>query len=146
MHHKTIKFRKCRQDVDPYMSKRLTFFANFGAVQKCVNFVHLERCCKMNVYFQQSALMQPRTSPEKSHIYFLLILRIRATKIINQGLQGQIVINSTELRREECASVLLPRPFFPRRPAASSKKKRASLPSQLADSVVLFSKEKLLGT
>ena len=34
----------------------------FGAVQKYVNIVDLEKCCKMSIYLPKSALIQPRTS------------------------------------------------------------------------------------
>ena len=34
----------------------------FGAVQKFVNLVDLEKYCKMSIYLPKSALIQPRTS------------------------------------------------------------------------------------
>ena len=37
----------------------------FGAVQKLVNLVDLEKCCKMSIYLPKSALIQPRTSRPK---------------------------------------------------------------------------------
>ena len=49
-------------------AKLLTIFykkIEFGAVQKDVNLVDLEKCCKMSVYLQRSVPIQPRTSPKK---------------------------------------------------------------------------------
>ena len=37
----------------------------FGAVQKCVNLVDLEECCNLRICLQKSALITPRTSPDK---------------------------------------------------------------------------------
>ena len=37
----------------------------FGAVQKYVNLVDLEKCCKMSIYLQNLASIQPRTSLSK---------------------------------------------------------------------------------
>ena len=37
----------------------------FGAVQKYVNLVDLEKCCKMSIWLQNLASIQPRTSPNK---------------------------------------------------------------------------------
>ena len=37
----------------------------FGAVQKYVNLVDLEKCCKMSIYLQNLASIQPRRSPPK---------------------------------------------------------------------------------
>ena len=33
----------------------------FGAVQRFVNLVDLGKCCKMSIWLQNSALIQPRT-------------------------------------------------------------------------------------
>ena len=46
------------------------------AVQRCGNLVDLEKCCKMSIWTQRSALIQPRTSPPKFVFichYFVLI-------------------------------------------------------------------------
>ena len=37
----------------------------FGAVQRIANLVDLEKCWKMSIWLQKSALIQPRTSPLK---------------------------------------------------------------------------------
>ena len=37
-------------------------------MQKCANLVELEKCCKMTIWLQKSALIQPRTSLGKSEI------------------------------------------------------------------------------
>ena len=37
----------------------------FVAVQRFANLVDLEKCCKMSIWLQKSALIQPRTSPPK---------------------------------------------------------------------------------
>ena len=45
-------------------AKLLTIFykkIEFGAVQKDVNLVDLEKCCKMSTYLQTLASIQPRT-------------------------------------------------------------------------------------
>ena len=43
------------------------FFENseFGAVQRIANLVDLAKRCKMSIWLQKSALIQPRTSPLK---------------------------------------------------------------------------------
>ena len=49
-------------------AKLLTIFTKkieFGAVQKDVNLVDLEKCCKMSIYLQNLASIQPRTSLSK---------------------------------------------------------------------------------
>ena len=51
-----IQFRKIVDDF---------FFNAFGAVQKDVNLVDLEKCCKINIYLQNLASIQPRTSLSK---------------------------------------------------------------------------------
>ena len=40
----------------------------FRAVQKCVNLVDLEKCCKLTIWLPKSALIQPRTSLGKSDV------------------------------------------------------------------------------
>ena len=52
-----IQFRKI---VDDFLQK-----IEFGAVQKDVNLVDLEKCCKMSIWLQNLASIQPRTSPSK---------------------------------------------------------------------------------
>ena len=42
--------------------------SDFRAVQKCADLVDLEKCCKITVWLQQSVLIQPRTSLEKSDV------------------------------------------------------------------------------
>ena len=52
-------------------AKLLTIFykkIEFGAVQKDVNLVDLEKCCKMSIWLQKSVLIQPRTSLGKSDV------------------------------------------------------------------------------
>ena len=52
-------------------AKLLTIFykkIEFGAVQKDVNLVDLEKCCKMSIYLQNLASIQPRTSLGKSGV------------------------------------------------------------------------------
>ena len=49
-------------------AKLLTIFykkIEFGAVQKDVNLVDLEKCCKMSIWLQNLASIQPRTSLSK---------------------------------------------------------------------------------
>ena len=38
---------------------------DFGVMRKCANLVGLKARCKMNVYLQEDASIQPRTSPPK---------------------------------------------------------------------------------
>ena len=40
-------------------------FLEFGAVQRIANIVDLEKRCKMSIWLQKSASIQPRTSPLK---------------------------------------------------------------------------------
>ena len=37
----------------------------FGAMQKCVHLIYQQKCCKMNICLQKSALIESRTSPLK---------------------------------------------------------------------------------
>ena len=46
----------------------------FRAVQKCANLVDLEKCWKMTIYLQRSALIQPRTSLGKSDVSWRWVL------------------------------------------------------------------------
>ena len=42
------------------------------AAQNCENLVDLEKCCKMTIYLQRSAPIQPRTSLGKSDVSWLM--------------------------------------------------------------------------
>ena len=43
-------------------------YFEFGSVRRCANLVDLEKCWKMIIYLQRSALIQPRTSLGKSDV------------------------------------------------------------------------------
>ena len=55
--NKAAKMRKC--------FTKFSCIFEFGAVQKFVNLVDLEKCCKMSIWLQKSASIQPRTSLSK---------------------------------------------------------------------------------
>ena len=55
-----------------FSAKRLAAFLQYfeiGAVQKCVYLVDLEKCCKMSIWLQNLASIQPRTSPDKFAVF-----------------------------------------------------------------------------
>ena len=52
--------RKIAKNIDD-----LLFILEFGAVQRIANLVDLEKRCKMSIWLQKSALIQPRTSSPK---------------------------------------------------------------------------------
>ena len=54
-------FEKFLKILDNFLQK-----FEFRAVQKSANLVDLEKCCKMIIYLQRSALIQPKTSLGKS--------------------------------------------------------------------------------
>ena len=62
--------RKIAKNIDD-----LLFILEFGAVQRIANLVDLEKRCKMSIWLQKSASIQPRTSPLKFD-EFLRIFRI----------------------------------------------------------------------
>ena len=55
--NKIANTRKC--------STKFNWTFEFGAVQKSVNLVELEQFCKMSIWLQKSASIQPRTSLSK---------------------------------------------------------------------------------
>ena len=63
---KNQKFKKILQKSDNFTEilQNLQKFANNLKIQ-LAHFVDLEKCCKMSIWLQKSALIQPRTSPPK---------------------------------------------------------------------------------
>ena len=47
------------------MLTKFSVIFEFEAVQRIANLVDLEKRCKMSIWLQKSALIQPRTSPLK---------------------------------------------------------------------------------
>ena len=70
-----IKISAKNDEINMNFGKKSEIFRNlgaeflrnfeFGAVQKCVNLVDLEKCCKMSIWLQRLASMTPITSPPK---------------------------------------------------------------------------------
>ena len=59
-------FVTCKEVVvAPWSKKPDVEFFEFGAVQRNANLVDLEKRCKMSIWLQKSASIQPRTSPYK---------------------------------------------------------------------------------
>ena len=70
-----IKISAKNDEINGNFGKKSEIFRNlgaeflqnfeFGAVQRFLNLVDLEKCCKMRIWTQKSASIQQRTSPLK---------------------------------------------------------------------------------
>ena len=75
----------CQHFKEKIMISNVCANVESGAVRKSVNIVDLKRCCKMSMYLQKSASIQPRTSSQKYHSYIFSSLRFWSTNILQQG-------------------------------------------------------------
>ena len=70
------KSRKLNYSLFIFEKSFTIFNRNFecGAVQRCDYFVDLEKCCKMSIWSQKSALIQRRTSLSKFQDELFIII------------------------------------------------------------------------